>query len=46
MQMDEPRVDESDALSALERALRALSLAMGGQQTGGTPLHTPMEEAQ
>jgi hypothetical protein len=46
MQMDEPHVDEPDAPSALERALRALSLTMGGQQAGGPPLDAPMEEAR
>jgi len=45
MQMDEPR-GEVIAPSALERALRALIIAMRGQQEGGPPLDAPLEEAR
>jgi hypothetical protein len=44
--MDEPRGDEPNEPSALERALRALSLAVRDEQPGGPPLDAPPEEAR
>jgi len=46
MNMGEHRVDEQYAPSAMERALRALSLAMGGGQAESPPMDPKLEEAR